>query len=452
MSGSRRRWFAGFVLGLCAALLVPAGAASASDWPTYGFSPDRAGFNPGEKVLRAGRLKSLHRAWSARLGGQIDAQPVVAAGRVYAGTENGRFVALKASNGHVVWSRRLGAVRSSCPDLPRYGVTGTPVVDRVRGSVYAGSGGKVFELDLGTGAVRRKWTITDDPQHEHNWSALTLSNGVLYAALAGICDATPYRGRLVAIDTASGLPSGAWYVTGSAEGALGGGLWSFGGVSVDAAGDLFAATGNSAAETQHVGYAEHVVRLAPDLSVLSSHYPGLSGADADFGSTPLLFDAPGCPPQLAVGNKGGSFFLYDRDRISSGPLQRVRLGGSDGGAFALLGVAAYWPPRRMVFVSNPLPRGRFAAGMVAFRVTSKCRLARAWVRPGPRGLTSSPTIAGGIVWYATGFGGELRALSARTGRRLRTLDLRKPTFAAPSVVDGTLYTGGWSGRLYAFRR
>jgi outer membrane protein assembly factor BamB len=444
------RGLPGLLLSCCAALLVPL-PAGAGDWPTYGFSVSRAGFNPAEKVLRAGRLRSLHRAWSARRGGRIDAQPVVASGRVYAGTEGGRFVALNASNGHVVWSRKLGAVRSSCPDLPRYGVTGTPVINGDR--VYVGTNGKVFELDAASGKTKRVWTITDDPRHEHNWSALTLSNGVLYAGLAGICDATPYRGRLVAIDTVGGAPAGTWYVTGTPpDSPLGGGIWSFGGLSVDAGGDLFAATGNSVAVTQHVGYAEHVVRLAPDLRVVSSDYPGLDGADADFGATPLLFEAPGCPPQLAVGNKGGSFFLYDRDRIGAGPLQRVRLGGSDGGASALLGVAAYWPARRMVFVSNPLPRGGFPAGMVAFRVTSKCRLARAWVRRGPRGLTSSPTVAGGVVWYGTGFGGELRALSARTGHRLRTLDLRRPIFAAPAVVDGTVYAGGWGGKLYAFRR
>ena len=443
--------FAVLALGLCAALAFTASAALATDWPTYGFSAARTGFNPGEKVLRAGKLKSLHRAWSARLGGRIDAQPVVASGRVYAGTENGRFVALNARNRHLVWSRRLGAVRSSCPDLPRYGVTGTPVVEGDR--VYVGTNGKVFELDVPTGKTKRSWRITDQPKQEHNWSALTLSQGVLYAGLAGICDATPYRGRLVAIDTVSGVVSGNWYVTGGGpDGPLGGGLWSFGGVSVDAGGDLFAATGNSAAETQHVGYAEHVVRLTPDLRVVSSSYPGLDGADADFGSTPVPFDAPGCPSLLAVGNKGGSFFLYDRDSIGAGPVQRVRLGGSDGGPSALLGVAAYWPARRMLFVSNPLPRKGYPAGVVAFRVTSKCRLARAWVRPGPRGLASSPTVAGGVVWYGTGFGGEVRALSARTGKRLRTLDVSKPIFAAPSVVDGTLYAGGWSGRLYAFRR
>src|SRR4051812_41420772 len=102
---------AGLLLGLCAVLLLPASVAAATDWPTYGFSVSRAGFNPSEKVLRSGRLKSLHRAWTAPLGGRIDAQPVVGSGRVYAGTENGRFVALDARDGHVVWSRQLGAVR-----------------------------------------------------------------------------------------------------------------------------------------------------------------------------------------------------------------------------------------------------------------------------------------------------------------------------------------------------
>ena len=69
----------------------------------------------------------------------------------------------------------------------------------------------------------------------------------------------------------------------------------------------------------HAAYGENVVRLTHDLSVVSANYPGLPTGDADFGATPVLFQRPGCPPQLAIGNKYGSFFLYNRDQISSGP-------------------------------------------------------------------------------------------------------------------------------------
>jgi outer membrane protein assembly factor BamB len=45
--------------------------------------------------------------WDFAADGRITAEPAVAAGRVYFGTENRRFYGLKAATGKTVWSRRL---------------------------------------------------------------------------------------------------------------------------------------------------------------------------------------------------------------------------------------------------------------------------------------------------------------------------------------------------------
>jgi outer membrane protein assembly factor BamB len=88
---------------------------------------------------------------------------------------------------------------------------------------------------------------------------------------------------------------------------------------------------------------------------------------------------------------------------------------------------------------------------VAFRVTSKCRLAKAWNNRGPWNLTSSPTVANGVVYYGTGLHHKVVALNARTGKRLKSLNVGGAIFGAPSVIGGVVYAGAWDGRLHAFR-
>jgi outer membrane protein assembly factor BamB len=448
---------AGLALRVAAVLVLPA-AASAADWDTYGSSALRTGFNSSERTIGAGNAKHLKLRWSAPVGGFINTQPVVASGVrvrgksrdvVYVGNENGRFQAVDAANGRVLWRRDLGATHTSCADLPSYGITGTPQISRSRHSVYVVTRGKAFELGLATGHTRHKWVITTDPHHEHNWSALTLSHGILYVALAGICDNDPYHGRIVATRVSTRKRVASWYVTGR-HGASGGGIWSFGGLSADSAGNIYTATGDVNGPAQHIGYGEHVVRLSPHLKVKASDFPGVSGQDADFGATPVLYRAAGCPSQLAVGNKHGLFFVYNRSRISRGPVQRIRLGGSTNGEHALLGTAAYWPKGRMLYVSNSRSHGRYKAGIVAFRVNSHCHLSKAWNARGPAGLHSSPTVANGVVYYGTGAGNDVVALNARTGKRLRGLAVHGAIFNAPSVVNGAVYAGSWHGRLYSF--
>ena len=445
-----------------AALGVPAAATAGVDWPTYGFGPARTAFNPFESTLGRGNVHSLKELWSASVGGSTNTQPVLASGLplpggrtanvVYAGSEKGRFAAFDAATGAVIWQRELGATHAkSCND--GYGVTSTPVLDRARGSVYVAAGdGVAYDLDLATGATKRRWTIVTDTQHEHVWSGLNLVRGLLYIPVASNCDVPPFRGRVVAIDVSSGDRVATWWVTGR-NGPGGGGVWGWGGVSVDpAARAVFAATGNSNDSSEHSGYAERVVRLSPRLKVETSDYPGLPKGDADFGATPALYQAQGCPAQLAVGNKYGDFFVYDRGRIGKGPVQRIRLGGSGAGLAALLGNAAFWPAKRLLYVANPSKRGPYKAGMLAFRVTGKCRLALAWHGSGASGITSSPTVANGVVYYGAGYSDKVVAFDAENGKRLWTSGgaLKGHIVNAPSVVGGVVYAGDWSGRLHAF--
>lgn len=463
------------ILAMVAAFLAaPASPAltapAAVDWDTYGFSVSRGGLNPYESTINPRNVHRLHQAWSFRLGSVIDTQPLFASqvpvpvantpvrtpeDLVIAGSENGHLAAVDATTGRKVWLRHVGHVDfRSCANLPHYGITGTPAIDRATNSLYvAGGTGFVYWLDLSTGRTKRRWRITRDPTHEHVWGALTVLSGRVYVELAGNCDIPPYHGQVVSIDTRSGSIR-RWFVTGRANG---GGIWGWAGVSADPQMHaLYAATGNSLAPpNEHGGYAERVVRLTLSLRVRASNHPGLPPTgDADFGATPLLYQAPGCPPQLAVGNKFGNFYVYDRAHVGSGPVQRIPLGGSGFGEFALLGVAAYLPDQRLLYVANQKRRGGYGPGMLAFRVGGDCRLALQWRAPEPAGRTTSPTIAGGVVFYGTGKNGRVIGLDARSGKRLWVSSphsIRGPVYNAPSVVNGACYVGSWDGQLHAFK-
>jgi outer membrane protein assembly factor BamB len=198
-----------------------------------------------------------------------------------------------------------------------------------------------------------------------------------------------------------------------------------------------------------------VVRLTPGLRVTASNHPPLPPTgDADFGATPLPFDARGCPPELAVGNKFGNYYVYNRDHIGRGPVQRISLGGSGFASTALLGIGAYLPSQRLLYVANPKRQGRYGPGMLAFRVAHNCRLILRWQAAEPAGRTTDPTIAGGVVFYGNGHDGRAIAVDARTGKRLWGSSrrvVRGPVLNAPSVVNGVCYVSSWDGRLHAFK-
>jgi outer membrane protein assembly factor BamB len=440
--------------------------ADKTDWATYGFDLERTSHNPREVTLGADNVGRLGQIWSTDVGAVVAASPVLASDvsvdgttldLLYIATEQGDLYALDAAAGRVVWQRNLGSQLTACADMPDgvFGITDTPFVDRTTRSLFVvGGDGSLYALDLATGTTRAGWPveITSDPAHEHVWSAITLAGGALYVETASYCDRIPYYGRVVKIDLPTPSVVATWYVTSSpGEGPGGGGIWGWGGASVDSSGDLYVATGNATTTPENYGYAEGVVRLSSALEVQASHYPGLDGYDLDFGSTPVSYQAPGCPGQIVVENKSGGVFVYERDAIASGPTQRVEIGNGQ-----LIGVPAYDPTTRMVYVSNStdLAGGEYRHGLVAFSVGADCQLHLAWQQPqGVNGLVgSSPTVANGVVYYGDGPGNELFALSGDSGAVLwqSGSTIEGAIYAPPIVVNGRLYAAAWDHLVRAY--
>jgi len=442
----------------------------AIEWLTYGGNVQRWGYNGAETRLTPDSVPNLRLLWTADLGGAITSSVVAAngvriAGRpvdlAVVGSGDGGVYALNAASGTIVWRRRFGTVRTPCPYMPgkRFGISGTPAIDRGAGRVYVVSGhGRVFALDLATGAVIPGWPvrITRHPDREQVFGAVTLWQGRLYLGVASnACDFPPFHGRVVAVDAQSPRLLAAWYATGR-NGPSGGGVWGPGGVAIDPVDDdVYAATGNALAQPEHAENAESVVRLTPSLELKAANFPGaLEGLDVDFGTTPLLFDAPGCPRMLAAENKSGVLFVYRRDAIESGPIQRLRISTPE--QEKLLGIPAFSPATKMLYVANPADSDRteFRHGLVALRVGRDCGLSLAWqATVGPNFTPDTPpTIAGAVVYFSPSFAKRIFAFNANTGDRLWDSGraIRSPVTAAPTVVNGRLFVGSWGGHLSAF--
>lgn len=291
------------VLGLMLAL-----SSCKTDWPTWGDGVGRQGFNPSEHTIGVANVSQLHQQWSVDLGAYINSSPIEAiniriGGRptdvIYVGTEHGAFFALDTS-GKILWFRDLGSKTTDCPDTPDkvYGVSASAVFDRATNRVYVvGGNGYMYALNPATGATVPGWPVqlTTNPTHEFVYDAPNLFNGNLYVGLSSRCDNPPYHGRLVRINTQT-RASNAFYVTGGPTGPDGGGIWGWGGASIDPNdGDVYIGTANVFADPENSFYGDAIVRLNPDLSVVSTNSPGVGRQDDGFGSTPTLFQTSGCP-------------------------------------------------------------------------------------------------------------------------------------------------------------
>jgi outer membrane protein assembly factor BamB len=470
MRGLLRRWVFVATVVACAAgvVLVPSvagGASSASDWYTYGFDLHRSGENPLESTIGVGNASSLHRLWSRSLGGVIVGQPMVAAGIVingtahnvvYVGDEHGHFAAIDETKGTVLWEHKLRTVTiGGCTDVAGgvFGIGGAALIDRPANTVFIAAGdGSVHAFDLATGVEQAGWPVhVFNPRQLTSYGGITSDPGFtsLYVEMASHCDFRPYHGGLAKIDVASHSVATVFKPAGRFDG---GGIWGPGGASYDpATNHVFVATGNAFTTPESYKYSEHVVELDTNLKVVGADYPGLTGGDVDFGATPIIYQASGCPVQVAAENKSGILVVYTQGHLSAGPTQRLQIANVNAEGF--VGIPAYSASLRMLFVANSTDSAGFSRGLIAFTVGTDCQLSKVWSQTiGPQTPTSPPTVANGVVYYGDGVGGTEYAFNASTGVALWNsgTQVAGSIYAAPTVVNGELIVGAWNGVLYAF--
>jgi outer membrane protein assembly factor BamB len=131
-------------------------ARAQTDWPTFGFDGQRAGYNPQEMILSPPTVPSLQLQWATNLGAPMTAQPIEGNGLLYAATWAGTIYTIDPLSGSFVWSKQLGATRTSCDDFAAngdiVGIIGTPTIDIPNGRIFIVSGDDLLHaLDPSTG-------------------------------------------------------------------------------------------------------------------------------------------------------------------------------------------------------------------------------------------------------------------------------------------------------------
>jgi hypothetical protein len=240
--------------------------------------------------------------------------------------------------------------------VPEIGITSTPVIDRTAGVIYVlakskrVSGGsatyyqRLHALSLATGQEMMSGPVVIDPSVSGNgdgsvngtvtFNALTqnqraglaLSGGSVWITWASHGDNPPYHGWVLGFN-ASNLTESTGVFNNTPNGSDGGIWMSGGGISVDASGNLYLASGNGTfdANTGGLDYGDTAMKLTPSgssLSVTSSFTPytqsGLSGGDLDFGTSACtLIDNTGAthPHLLVTSDKSGVIYLLNRDAL-----------------------------------------------------------------------------------------------------------------------------------------
>jgi hypothetical protein len=333
-------------------------------------------------------------------------------------------------------------------------VQGTFALDRTNGVIYVPDGvHKIHALDLATGADR--WSVdavapgTDDGADTELrafvHTGLNLVNGKLYAGTSGVCDLTPWRGRVAVIDVASHtlqstLFTTALYTPVAGTYYSGGGVWGWGGLSAEPDGSaVYTGVGNAdlsdqalpfvPAPNETVGYAEHIVSFNAGLtSALDSHSPSQfffpnpsSAVDIDLAGTPILFQPAGCPPLLAVQGKEGYIFIYNRANLSAGPIFEGQYSISSDDAY-FMGLPAY--SRQTGYLYTSVPTGGSLSGLP----------------PGLAILQPNAGCTGFSVVASAGFGPDSTDAVFQYGENPRS---------APTVVNDVVFVGTPDGVLWA---
>jgi len=475
----------------------PAAVGSPSDWVGFGYDTARTGYNPSETTIGVSNVGTLTKIWQENLGPANITQPLFVKGLTVPGIGTadmlfvtlagssgtaGRVLGLNAATGGIIWYKDTGA-RDPCPNTAAQSIGGTGTIDRANGVLYVADGYlRLHRYSLTTGAEAAPWpqTLPVDGRFWHDivQAALTYNplNGALYVPLSSGCEPNyPWLGGVMYYNTT--VPTApSVKVMYTEEGTLnyGGSIWGFGGVSIDPLNqNVFFGTGPSQGGPLEDAYlAEKVISLDPRFAYNANDVdaptpPFTQGTDDDFGSTPVLYQVAGCPPQLVIKRKDGILYVYDRDYLRSGPVQGIQMSqpstGSLGGSF--IGTLAWDPIDKYLLITSADDQtsafGGFPAfqhGITAFSINSSCKLQLAWhvtegaatLQPTSDTPYSMPVVANGVVYFGDGIGNTLYAHNAKTGALLLKKTVAGILFAPPVVTNGRLYLNDDSGNTYAF--
>ncbi|WP_028060668.1 PQQ-binding-like beta-propeller repeat protein [Candidatus Solirubrobacter pratensis] len=246
--------------------------------------------------------------WKRRVGVLAASTPAYGGGRLYvtvlsrAPGRPGRVLAMRASDGKILWSRSLPS-RTESP----------PLLDS--GRIYFGSeDGTVYALRAGDGGVR--WTFKADGSVK---GGLALSDGKLYFG--------DYAGKMYAIRRADGSLVWRTGTSGAAFGLSSGQFYS---------------TPAVAFGRVYIGNTDHYVySFGADHGKLAWR----RGTGGYVYSSPAVADVPGGRPAVYLGSYDGRFYALDAK--SGRTLWTYHDGGTISGGTTIVGDIVYFSNNRL---------------------------------------------------------------------------------------------------------
>ncbi|HTB18708.1 MAG TPA: PQQ-binding-like beta-propeller repeat protein [Bryobacteraceae bacterium] len=457
-------------------------------WNGWGVTLSNTRFQDAAAAgFSAGQVPRLKLKWAFGFPGDLsaNAQPVIAGGRVFVGSDGGVIYSLSASTGCIHWYYRAAST-----------VRAAMTVARIEaGSGYAAFAGdrtgNVYALDAATGKLLWKTKVdnfplarvTGSPQFLNGRLYVPVASGEEGAGSSADYECCKFRGSLVALDAANGKQIWKTYTIDEEPhptkknkagtqlfGPSGAPIWSA--PTIDAKGNkIYVTTGDNYSDpptrTSDAFLALDLAtgkllwsrQMTPnDAYVVAcrmpdkTNCPDSDGPDVDFSSSPILVNLPGGKRALVAGQKSGVVHAIDPDQGGEVLWQtRVGEGGSLGGvqwgsaadssniyvALSDVGRVKLW------YSQNTDVDPKRGGGMFALRLDNGKRV---WYTP-PAGCGDrkrcSPAQSAAVsalpgVAFSGSVDGHLRAYSTSDGSVLWDFDTAGPQ----KTVNGVPARGG----------
>jgi len=489
----------GAIAGRCASPSRLGDLSAGIDWNGWGPTALNTHFQPAARAgLDAAQVPRLQLKWAFGFPDATSswAQPAIAGGRLFVGSQNGTVYSLDAKSGCIAWTFAAHAgVRASIS----IGSFRRPGQRRLTDAAYiADQQGYVYALNAANGTLLWSRKVDDHPLVRLTGSP-TLFGDRLYVPTSSYEEGgrppgypcCTFRGSVVALDARTGdqvwksytIPDRPTllraYADGSqAWGPAGGGIWSSPTID-EKRGALYVAVGNSYSgppqpTTDAVvafDLKSGAIRWAHQLTPTDVFgcVPGevncgdRPGPDFDFGASPALATLRDGRDLIVIGQKSGLAYALDpgkkgaevwRYRASSGS----GLGGIQWGT-AVDDTLAYFP---VSDIYSPAPGGLHAVNLSSGE--------RVWRAPPPTPVCGTPSracsgaqfsaiaVIPGIV-FSPSNDGAVRAYSTKDGAIVWTFDANREFTTvnrvrakggsmngpAPTVAGGMMYVSSGYG-------
>ncbi len=479
---------------MCSATTDFSNPLAGPQWNGWGVNTSNTRYQDGTGFTAA-QVPRLKLKWAFGFPGEVsaDAQPAMAGGRVFVGTQSGTVYSLSAATGCVHWFFQAAAAVRAAVNIGR--------IDTGSGPRYAAFIGdraaNVYAVDAASGTLL--WHVkVDDHSVARVTGTPTLHNGRLYVPVASgeeAAGATPdyeccrFRGSLVALESATGKQIWKTYTIPEAatpmkKNKIGTQLWGPSGAPIWTS-PAIDVRRNAIYVTTGDNYSDPPTRNSDAFMALDmnsgkilwtrqmtakdawntacrlpdkANCPDAEGPDFDFASAPILVALPNGRRALVAGQKSGVAHAVDPDRLGA-ILWQVRLGhgGTLGGIqwgsaadqlnvyVALSDIVRTMIPNSLA--TNPDPKE--GGGMFALRLDTGRRV---WSTPAPAcgdRPRCSPAQSAAVsaipgVAFSGSVDGHLRAYSTSDGAIVWDFDTVRPYETVNHVParGGSLNVGG----------